>query len=42
MQVTPDFSGFEVNYQAGQTQVVSTTLISDLETPVSAMMKLAK
>ncbi|MDP7600238.1 MAG: chorismate-binding protein, partial [Rhodospirillales bacterium] len=42
MQVTPDFSGFEVNYQAGQTQIVSTILIADLETPVSAMMKLAK
>ena len=42
MQVTPYFSGFEANYQAGQTQIVSTTLIADLETPVSAMMKLAK
>jgi len=34
MQVTPYFSGFEANYQAGQTQIVSTTLIADLETPV--------
>ncbi len=42
MQVTPDFSGFEAVYEAGETQIVSTTLIADLETPVSAMMKLAK
>ncbi|MBT3989361.1 MAG: anthranilate synthase component I [Rhodospirillaceae bacterium] len=42
MQVTPDFSGFESGYRSGLTQVVSTTLGADLETPVSAMIKLAK
>jgi anthranilate synthase component I len=42
MQATPAFSAFESIYQAGQTQVVSTKLNADLETPVSAMIKLAK
>jgi anthranilate synthase component I len=42
MQITPAFSAFESIYQAGQTQVVSTKLNADLETPVSAMIKLAK
>tara|TARA_B100000959_G_scaffold127554_1_gene133869 strand:- start:1842 stop:2198 length:357 start_codon:yes stop_codon:yes gene_type:complete len=42
MHVTSYFSGFEKIYQAGQAQIVPTTFIADLETAVSAMMKLAK
>ncbi|MBI1206542.1 MAG: anthranilate synthase component I [Azospirillum sp.] len=41
MNVLPDFAGFESAYRAGRPQVVWTTLVSDLETPVSAMLKLA-
>lgn len=37
----PEFSTFEARYAAGEAQVVWTTLVSDLETPVSAMYKLA-
>jgi len=41
MQVTPDFETFARLYDAGTPQVVHTALIADLETPVSAMLKLA-
>ena len=41
MERTPDFPSFEANYQAGKAQVIWTTLVADLETPVSAFMKLA-
>jgi anthranilate synthase component 1 len=41
MNVTPAFVDFERLYAAGKPQVVSTSLIADLETPVSAMLKLA-
>jgi anthranilate synthase component 1 len=41
MQVTPDFEAFSRLYDAGKPQVVYTSLIADLETPVSAMLKLA-
>jgi len=41
MDVTPAFADFERRYAAGQPQVISTSLIADLETPVSAMLKLA-
>ncbi|MEM7225841.1 MAG: anthranilate synthase component I [Pseudomonadota bacterium] len=41
MRVTPDFAVFRDAYQAGRAQVVSTSLIADLETPVSAFLKLA-
>jgi anthranilate synthase component 1 len=41
MQVTPDFETFARLYEAGKPQVVHTALIADLETPVSAMLKLA-
>ncbi len=37
----PAFSDFESGYAAGRPQVVWTTLIADLETPVSVMLKLA-
>ncbi|SMF69695.1 anthranilate synthase, component I [Tistlia consotensis] len=42
MEVTPDFPAFEAAYKAGRPQVVSTRLIADLETPVSAYLKLAE
>ena len=41
MQVEPDFSAFAESYAAGRPQVVWTRLVADLETPVSAMLKLA-
>ena len=41
MQSAPDFDPFRRIYEAGQPQVVWTTLVADLETPVSAMLKLA-
>ncbi len=41
MATFPEFSSFEANYTAGKAQVVWTALVSDLETPVSAMYKLA-
>ncbi|MBT7943764.1 MAG: anthranilate synthase component I [Alphaproteobacteria bacterium] len=45
MQTKPEFPEFSKAYDddgQGRPQVVWTTLISDLETPVSAMLKLAK
>ncbi len=41
MQVEPDLETFAGLYRAGRPQVISTTLVADLETPVSAMLKLA-
>ena len=41
MSTSPDFDAFREAYDAGRAQVVWTTLVADLETPVSAMMKLA-
>ena len=41
MSIAPDFASFEAVYNAGKPQVVWTTLIADLETPVSAMLKIA-
>jgi anthranilate synthase component 1 len=41
MKALPARSGFGETYAAGKPQVVWTTLVSDLETPVSAMIKLA-
>jgi len=41
MDVLPSFDAFEHGYRAGTPQVVWTKLVADLETPVSAMMKLA-
>ena len=41
MQVTPDFSSFAETYEAGRPVLLWTSLVSDLETPVSAMLKLA-
>ena len=42
MQSSPDFAAFEAAYEAGRAQVVHTALIADLETPVSAFLKLAE
>ena len=41
MLTDPDFDEFARRYNAGEAQVVATTLVADLETPVSAMLKLA-
>ena len=41
MTPEPEFSAFAEAYGAGRPQVVWTRLIADLETPVSAMLKLA-
>ncbi len=41
MTLTPDFSEFEKIYQNGRAQLVWRRLVSDLETPVSAFLKLA-
>ncbi len=41
MQVQPELSVFEEAYSREDPQVVWTTLVADLETPVSAMLKLA-
>jgi anthranilate synthase component 1 len=40
--MTPDFTTFARNWRAGKNQTVWTTLVSDMETPVSAMLKLGK
>lgn len=42
MTPLPDFAAFEKAYGKGRPQVVWTTLVADLETPVSAMLKLAE
>src|SRR3546814_16224133 len=42
MQSSPDFAAFAAAYEAGRAQVVHTALIADLETPVSAFLKLAE
>src|SRR6202035_3012535 len=41
VQVAPDFAGFAGSYAAGRPVLLWTSLVSDLETPVSAMLKLA-
>ena len=41
MNLFPDFKAFAACYGAGRNQVAWTTLVADLETPVSAMLKLA-
>jgi anthranilate synthase component 1 len=42
MSFSPSFDAFVGLYDAGCAQVVSTTLVADLETPVSAMLKLGE
>ena len=41
MYTSPTFEEFLKKYNSGFSQVVATSLTADLETPVSAMMKLA-
>ena len=41
MQALPSLDQFAKRYRAGEAQVVWTRLVSDLETPVSAYLKLA-
>ena len=42
MRSTPEFEPFAAVYESGEAQVVSTSLVADLETPVSAFLKLAE
>ncbi len=42
MQVFPDYEIFAAAHERGEAQIVSTRLVADLETPVSAMLKLAR
>ena len=41
MSITPNFSRFKKEYEAGHNQVIFAKLTSDLDTPVSIMLKLA-
>ena len=41
MQIEPSPSAFAEIHARGQSQVVWTTLVADLETPVSAFLKVA-
>ena len=40
MTAFPDFDAFAADYAAGRSQLVWSRLVSDLETPVSAFLKL--
>ncbi len=42
MDAVPDLDAFAVAYDAGRAQVLATSLVADLETPVSALLKLAE
>lgn len=42
MIVSPDYDSFARAYERGENQIVSTRLVADLETPVSAMLKLGR
>jgi anthranilate synthase component 1 len=42
MAILPEFSAFARNYDAGRAQVLYTRLVADLETPVSAFLKLGE
>ncbi len=42
MHITPDAAAFRDHYRQGRPQIVSTRLVADLETPVSAFLKLAE
>src|ERR1700693_5865872 len=41
MSISPGFDAFAACYDSSKPQLVSTTLVADLETPVSAYLKLA-
>ena len=40
MSLQPDYSSFAATYESGKPQVVWRVLVADLETPVSAFLKL--
>ncbi len=42
MMMSPNYDDFAHAYERGEAQVVSTRLVADLETPVSAMLKLGR
>ncbi len=42
MVISPDYEEFARGYEKGQPQILMTRLVADLETPVSAMLKLAR
>ena len=42
MIITPDYDSFARAYERGEPQIVSTRLVADLETPVSAKLKLGR
>ena len=42
MPISPDYDRFAAAYEKGAAQIVSTRLVADLETPVSAMLKLTR
>lgn len=42
MPIQPDYEHFAASYDRGIAQIVSTRLVADLETPVSAMLKLTR
>ncbi len=42
MLITPNYDHFARAYEQGESQIVSTRLVADLETPVSAKIKLAR
>jgi anthranilate synthase component 1 len=42
MQFAPDYESFAAAHGQGRAQIVSCRLVADLETPVSAMLKLAR
>ena len=42
MATSPSYDDFARAYERGEAQIVSTRLVADLETPVSAMLKLAR
>jgi anthranilate synthase component 1 len=42
MSTLPDYEAFARTYMAGEAEVAVTTLVADLETPVSAYLKLAR
>ena len=42
MTIQPSYQEFKDGFEQGKSQILWTTLVADLETPVSAMMKLAE
>ncbi len=42
MPISPDYDHFAATYEKGGAQIVLTRLVADLETPVSAMLKLTR